>query len=119
MVGWNIKVPVLGNPGLFILLRQIEQQAMAREQFENTVDHRLQRRDITQGKEFRESAAVETRLETREFEQSLDFRGEGKAVSNHPVVERLYAQAITRAEQPFGARVPDCKCEHATQMVNA
>src|SRR5215470_14648090 len=92
---------------------------MARQQFENAVEHRLRRRDITQGKEFRESTAVETRLETAELKQSLDFRSESKAVSNHPVIERLYAHTIARAEQPFGARVPDCKREHAAQMVNA
>src|SRR5262245_34231347 len=119
MVRLNIEVPVLGNTRLFVFLRQVEQQAMSRQQLEDALEHRLSRREVTQGKEFRESATVETRIDTTKFQQSLDFRRERKTIAAQRVIKRFYAETITGTEKSSRAPVPNCKREHAPQMMNA
>src|SRR5215471_5573497 len=88
-------------------------------QVEDAFKHGFFRREITQGKKLRESAAVEARPETGKLEQSLDFRSKAEAVPKQCIIERLDAQAIARAEKSSGAQVPDSKCEHPPKVVNA
>src|SRR5215472_16281139 len=92
---------------------------MAGQKFEDAVEHGLCRRDVTQGKEFRNSTTVQSWMETGKLKQSLHFRRKSKEAAVQRVVERFYSQAIASAEKSFGARIPNRKGKHAPKMIDA
>ena len=92
---------------------------MPRRQLLDVAEHAEGRRDQAQREVLIERREIHLAQRRIEREQGLDLRGEREPSGLLDVEQRLLPEMVPRREQPLLARVPESKCEHAAQVIQA
>src|SRR5215471_5128735 len=76
------------------------------------------RQRISMAEEIRKCRHIDVLLYLGNRHQGFDFRCEGKSLPIHIVVKRFYPEPVARGEEHFLPFIPNCECEHSTEVMN-
>src|SRR5690606_17707560 len=111
---WRLPVAALPHP-----LSCGPAEHSSRHQLADPLIEGLVAGDISAGQKLGEYAAVEARPPRHARENGFDLRSEQELGVAHRIVQRLDSKAVTRHEQPLSRNIPEGKCKHSLEVIDA